>query len=119
VEQGGEKSDQDMNKSDEDSEKEKGSAGSDTSKGTDGGEGESEIELDSDILNEISEGSSSDISVNHVGESEILRGDTRWRRKRRLKVSDTVTTLVMALWILRFPVLNIDIEVYVCSITSG
>lgn len=69
--------------------------------------------LDDDVLEEISE--RSDISEDEDGDGtrDDPAGQGRgpvWRRRRPLRASDTLVTLITALWILRVPVLNIDIQ---------
>ncbi|ORY24983.1 hypothetical protein BCR39DRAFT_545473 [Naematelia encephala] len=82
------------------------SASSQSSKGD-------EVDIDPEILAEISEGSSEDdlqqVDRGDQRTSEHIK-DAKWRRRRRLRISDTIVTLVLALWVLRIPVMNVDIE---------
>lgn len=71
--------------------------------------GESELDIDSEILTELSDGTDGEAGSSF---SPVMqRRDTRWRRRRRLRISDTIVTLVLGLWISRIPVMNVDIVV--------
>lgn len=68
-------------------------------------------ELEEDILAELSdrsEGSDDELQAREK-EADGARGPP-WKRRRRLRASDTLATLVMGCWILRIPVVNVDIQ---------
>ena len=67
-----------------------------------------EPQIDPDILAEISNTSVETNTPRTPTSGQ--RSDTKWRRKRRLRVSDTIAVLVIALWVLRVPVMNVKIE---------
>jgi RNA polymerase I-specific transcription initiation factor RRN7 len=70
-----------------------------------------EAGIDSDLLAELSEDSTDkEEHLREITPGAEQRSDTRWRRKRRLRVSDTVVTFVVALWVMRVPVLNVEVE---------
>jgi RNA polymerase I-specific transcription initiation factor RRN7 len=62
-----------------------------------------------DLLAALTEdGKSDEEDMRAVGGDQVQ--DTRWRRKRKLRASDVVVTLVLGLWILRVPVLFVTVE---------
>lgn len=64
---------------------------------------------DSELLRRLSEDGDSDKDNEEEGDTGA--GDTRkLGRKRRLVISDTVVTLLLALWVLRYPIMNVDLE---------
>jgi RNA polymerase I-specific transcription initiation factor RRN7 len=64
---------------------------------------------DADLLAELSDLSElSDLDDGDTG--NIGKKGPKWKRRRRLRVSDTLVTLIIGLWILRVPVMNVDIE---------
>lgn len=65
--------------------------------------------VDPEIIKRLEE-SDKEEEVNQSNMDDKKKGDTRWKRKRRLRVSDTITTLVVALWIIRVPIMGLDIE---------
>ena len=64
--------------------------------------------VDPDLLVELSDRSKSPDGA--MDEPEEQRRDARWRRRRRLRAVDTIVTLVVALWIIRYPLANVDME---------
>jgi RNA polymerase I-specific transcription initiation factor RRN7 len=67
--------------------------------------------LDPEILAELSD--LSDQSEDE-GSAEQARQDgergPKWKRRRQLRATDTLVTLIMGCWILRVPVMNVDVE---------
>lgn len=66
-------------------------------------------DVDPEIIERLEE-SDKEEEVNQSNMDDKKKGDTRWKRKRRLRISDTITTLVVALWIIRVPIMGLDIE---------
>ena len=66
--------------------------------------------LDDDLFAELSERSESDDDDDQREKGNMDGKGPKWKRRRRLRVSDTLVTLIFGLWILRIPVLNIDIQ---------
>ncbi|KAK8869704.1 hypothetical protein IAR55_000272 [Kwoniella newhampshirensis] len=75
----------------------------------DGQDEKSDSELDPEVLEKLTE---SDKEEQNFMENSPngQRRDTSWKRRRRLRVSDTVSTLVIGLWVLRIPVMYVDME---------
>ena len=74
-------------------------------------EEEPELGVDLEVLAQLSDDSSdSDMLLRDRTLDFSRRSKPRWRRKRRLRISDTVATLVVGLWVMRVPVLNVDIQ---------
>ena len=68
-------------------------------------------DIDPELLAELSECSSDkEEQLYEISPDASPRSDPRWRRKRRLRASDTIVTITVALWVMRVPVLNVDIE---------
>jgi RNA polymerase I-specific transcription initiation factor RRN7 len=84
----------------------KGDSSSDSDEGD---QTEKEEGVDPDILAELSD-LSDDSEMNEVENAEISGSGPKWRRRRRLRVSDTLVTLILGLWTLRVPVMGFDIE---------
>ena len=82
---------------------------SDSSSDEDEKDKEEEI-LDEDLFAELSERSESEDDDDQREKGKSDGRGPRWKRKRRLRVSDTLVTLIMGLWILRVPVVNVDIQ---------
>ena len=83
------------------------------SKSSGSSKSEGDAGIDPEVLAELSEDSTDkEDQYREVSSPDYSpqRRDKRWRRKRRLRVSDTVVTLVVALWAMRVPVLNVDVE---------
>lgn len=84
----------------------KGDSSSDSEEGD---QTEKEEGVDADILAELSD--LSELSDVDDGDSaNVGKSGPKWKRRRRLRVSDTLVTLIIGLWILRVPVINVDIE---------
>lgn len=84
----------------------KGDSSSDSEEGD---QTEKEEGVDADILAELSDLSElSDMDDGDTG--NVGKSGPKWKRRRRLRVSDTLVTLIIGLWILRVPVINVDIE---------
>jgi len=73
-----------------------------------GDQTEKEEGVDPDLLAELSD-VSDDSEMNEVDTRETGSGP-KWKRRRRLRVSDTLVTLILGLWTLRVPIMGIDIE---------
>jgi len=73
-----------------------------------GDQTEKEEGVDPDLLAELSD-LSDDSEMNEVDTRETGSGP-KWKRRRRLRVSDTLVTLILGLWTLRVPIMGIDIE---------
>jgi RNA polymerase I-specific transcription initiation factor RRN7 len=73
-----------------------------------GDQTEKEEGVDPDLLAELSD-VSDDSEMNEVDTRETGSGP-KWKRRRRLRVSDTLETLILGLWTLRVPIMGIDIE---------
>jgi len=73
-----------------------------------GDQTEKEDGVDPDLLAELSD-VSDDSDMNEVDTRETGSGP-KWKRRRRLRVSDTLVTLILGLWTLRVPIMGIDIE---------
>ena len=69
----------------------------------------SEPGVDKDLLEEISERSSSS-SDDDIGGQPSKHDGTRTDRRRPLRIIDTLVCLVVGLWMIRYPVVNVDIE---------
>lgn len=68
-------------------------------------------DIDPELLAELSEESTDkEEQLREVSPSSPQHDDIRWRRKRKLRVSDTVVTLIVGLWVMRVPIMNVDIE---------
>lgn len=80
----------------------------DSSDSEGGDQTEKEEGVDEDILAELSD-LSDDSEMNEVDTRETGSGP-KWKRRRRLRVSDTLVTLILGLWTLRVPILGVDIE---------
>jgi len=74
----------------------------------DGDQTEKEEGVDTDLLAELSD-VSDDSEMNEVDTRETGWGP-KWKRRRRLRVSDTLVTLILGLWTSRVPIMGIDIE---------
>jgi RNA polymerase I-specific transcription initiation factor RRN7 len=73
-----------------------------------GDQTEKEEGVDPDLLAELSD-VSDDSEMNEVDTRETGSGP-KWKRRRRLRVSDTLVTLILGLWTLRVPIMGVDIE---------
>ena len=73
-----------------------------------GDQTEKEEGVDPDLLAELSD-LSDDSEMNEVDTRETGSGP-KWKRRRRLRVSDTLVTLILGLWTLRVPIMGVDIE---------
>jgi RNA polymerase I-specific transcription initiation factor RRN7 len=73
-----------------------------------GDQTEKEEGVDPDLLAELSD-LSDDSEMNEVDTRETGSGP-QWKRRRRLRVSDTLVTLILGLWTLRVPIMGVDIE---------
>ena len=80
----------------------------DSSDSEEGDQTEKEEGVDPDLLAELSD-VSDDSEMNEVDTRETGSGP-KWKRRRRLRVSDTLVTLILGLWTLRVPIMGIDIE---------
>ncbi|OCF36467.1 hypothetical protein I316_01716 [Kwoniella heveanensis BCC8398] len=71
-----------------------------------------EYEVDPEILERLDESDKEEglDQLNPGGVGAKQGGDMKWKRKKQLKISDTIITLVVGLWILRIPVMGADIE---------
>ena len=69
----------------------------------------SEPGVDKDLLEEISERSSSSSDDDIGGQPSKFDG-TKTDRRRPLRIIDTLVCLVVGLWVIRYPVVNVDIE---------
>lgn len=67
--------------------------------------------LDPELLAELSDLSdqSEDEGFAEQARQDGERG-SRWKRRRRSRATDTLVTLITGCWILRVPVMNVDIE---------
>ena len=84
----------------------KGDSSSDSEEGD---QTEKEEGVNADILAELSD--LSELSdVDDGDTANVGKSGPKWKRRRRLRVSDTLVTLIIGLWILRVPVINVDIE---------
>lgn len=72
-------------------------------------EREEEPDVDLEIIERLEELDKEE-EVNQSNMDDKEKGDTRFKRKRPLRASDTITTLVVALWIIRVPIMGLDIE---------
>lgn len=85
----------------------KGESSSDSDEGD---QTEKEEGLDPDLLAELSD-VSEDSDLNEVEPREMGSGTgPKWKRRRRLNVSDTLVTLILGLWTMRVPIMGVDIE---------
>jgi RNA polymerase I-specific transcription initiation factor RRN7 len=75
---------------------------------SEGDQTEKEEGVDEDILAELSD-LSEDSDLNEVDTRDTGTGP-KWKRRRRLRVSDTLVTLILGLWTLRVPIMGVDIE---------
>jgi RNA polymerase I-specific transcription initiation factor RRN7 len=73
-----------------------------------GDQTEKEEGVDPDLLAELSD-LSDDTEMDEVDTRETGSGP-KWKRRRRLRVSDTLVTLILGLWTLRVPIMGVDIE---------
>ena len=90
-----------------------GSEGSKSDNGSDldaDREGDIEAELEQEVMAQLSADSSDDDTPLRPFPQSEAEGDMRWKRRRRLLVSDTVVTLIAALWVLRVSFMIVDIE---------
>ncbi|WWC89856.1 uncharacterized protein L201_004784 [Kwoniella dendrophila CBS 6074] len=74
---------------------------------------EKESDLDPEILEQIEGVSDKEENSDQDGNFDNGRigiQSRKGKRKKKLRISDTIFTLVMGLWILRIPVIGIDIE---------
>ncbi|WRT67298.1 uncharacterized protein IL334_004266 [Kwoniella shivajii] len=77
---------------------------------------ETDIDVDPEILEQIEGSDKEEERLHDVDDAEnnhtMTGGKDKWktRRKKKLKISDTVITVVMGLWILRIPIIGVDIE---------
>lgn len=70
-----------------------------------------EAALDPELLAELSDLSDqSDQEDREDARGAQSESGPRWKRRRRLRVSDTLVTLILGCWILRVPVMNVDLE---------
>ncbi|RXK35145.1 hypothetical protein M231_07593 [Tremella mesenterica] len=69
-----------------------------------------EPDIDSDILMELSERDSDSDEKQHPATEEANTGGIQRTRHRRIAISDTLITLLVGMWILRIPVLFVDME---------
>jgi RNA polymerase I-specific transcription initiation factor RRN7 len=70
----------------------------------------SAVDLEAELLSGLSDGSKGDEEdLQDMDGAGLGKRDVRWRRKRRLRISDVVVTLVLGLWVLRMPILLVDI----------
>ncbi len=82
-----------------------------SSKSSESSKSADDANIDPELLAELSEGSTDkEEQLREVSPDSGTDSDLRWRRKGRLRVSDTVVTLVVGLWVTRVPVLSVDIE---------
>ncbi|WVF72046.1 hypothetical protein IAT40_006858 [Kwoniella sp. CBS 6097] len=68
--------------------------------------------VDPEILERLDE-SDKEEGLNNIdqdGSGTKQGDDVKWKRKKLLKISDTIITLAVGLWILRIPVMGADIE---------
>lgn len=72
-------------------------------------EREEEPDVDLEIIERLEELDKEE-EVNQSNMDDKEKGDTRFKRKRPLRASDTITTFVVALWIIRVPIMGLDIE---------
>lgn len=85
--------------------------GDSSSDSEDGDQTEKEEGVDADILAELSDLSElSDMDDDDRDTGNLGKSGPKWKRRRRLRVSDTLVTLIIGLLILRVPVINVDIE---------
>lgn len=67
--------------------------------------------IDPELLAEMSERSTDSEAERRTGGLQgSKRGEASWKRKQRLRASDTIVTLITALWVLRVPFMLVDIE---------
>jgi RNA polymerase I-specific transcription initiation factor RRN7 len=71
---------------------------------------EGQGDIDEDILAELSDLSDVSDAEQRGGSVAAAGKGPKWRRRRRLKVSDTLVTLILGLWIMKVPIMNADIE---------
>ena len=82
-----------------------------TSRGSTPSLDDDKSDIDPELFAELSEYSSEkEEQLCEISLDASPRSDSRWRRKRTLRASDTIVTLTVALWVLRVPVLNVEIE---------
>lgn len=72
-------------------------------------EREEEPDVDPEIIKRLEE-SDKEEEVDQSNVDDKQKGDTRFKRKRPMRASDTITTLVVALWIIRVPIMGLDVE---------
>lgn len=65
-------------------------------------------DLEKELMRELSD-EEEDGSA-HVHEETEERSSHRWRKRKKVVISDTLVVLVMGLWVLRWPVVFTDIE---------
>lgn len=83
----------------------------DSESSSDEDERDKEEELpDDDLFAEVSERSESEDDTDRRDKGRLDGKGPGWRRKRRLRVSDTLVTLILGLWMVRVPVVNVDIQ---------
>lgn len=89
----------------------KGDEEDDSDDSSDGQSEKGDVDLEDDILAELSDHSkgSEDESDQRKEPSGGGKGPP-WKRRRRLRVSDTLVTIITALWILRIPIVNVDVQ---------
>ena len=69
-----------------------------------------DVALEEELMARLSPNTSDDEAMQQVQGEASTASDVRWRRRRRIQITDTLVTLVVALWVLRIPVLNVDLE---------
>ncbi|WVQ71389.1 hypothetical protein IAR50_000923 [Cryptococcus sp. DSM 104548] len=90
---------------------------SDSQSESDESDSEANNNIDPELLRDLEEGDGDGEDIEDgAREDRNARGDARWKRKRRLRAADTITTLVLALWMIKVPVMGSDIESLVNSV---
>jgi cobalamin biosynthesis protein CobT len=89
----------------EDLETAEGKQEEDGSDGSPKSDSDTESDVDPGLLNDIE--NISDEENNAEGADD---GRKTGKKKRPLRISDTLVCLIVGLWVLRYPVMNVDIE---------
>ncbi|WVQ77975.1 hypothetical protein IAT38_000056 [Cryptococcus sp. DSM 104549] len=70
---------------------------------------ESDPDVDPELLAQLSD-SDKDDGRDDASPGDGKKGEGRWKKKRRLKASDTIITLMVGLWVMRVPIMAMDME---------
>ncbi|WWD16029.1 hypothetical protein CI109_100454 [Kwoniella shandongensis] len=72
-------------------------------------DGGTDSELDAEVLERLTDSEKEEQELKEMSPNGQRR-HAKWKRRRRLRVSDTIVTLVVGLWILRIPAMYVDLE---------